>query len=441
MKHITILVLGLFMALQVEAQTNSFLSGIVRKTHYTYVYNPIDSSIISQQYDSSTVRLGVLNALTGQVSNVGNYTLNDAVNMTGAALNPYTNSYIFVGSSDVITLNLSTGQVSNSVPFSNPLGESYFDNFRFNNADSTMYGLARRNTVNPTTGLITGAMYLAKANTNTGVITQISPTSIGQGFALAGSAIDPYQMVYYYSTGSTLMGLDIYNGSIYSNPTMVLPQYGMFDNFTYSCADTALYGLVRQNYYTGSTLDSAIVKLGRIDPATGVVTVISPQALSATGYLANAGSAIDPSTMTYYFSDGDGIIGVSLITGLETVNVPYVFADGMYFDLMRNYDNCISAIPNRPNPNINPTTGTTTVMNKAAILVYPNPTSDLLTVSASNTIERVELSGLDGRIVLNQNGGTSSLNVDMHDLPQGLYFAKVFMTGGAVMTEKVLLTK
>lgn len=437
MKHFTILVLGLFMALQVEAQTNSFLSGIVRKNYYTYVYNPIDSSILSQQFDSATVRLGVLNALTGQVNNVGTYTFNDGVNLTGAALNPYTNSYIFVGYSDVITLDLTTGQVSNRVPFSNPLGASYFDNFRFNNADSTMYGLARRNTVNPTTGQITGAMYLAKANTNTGVITQISPTSIGQGFALAGSAIDPYQMVYYYSTGSTLMGLDIYNGSIYSNPTMVLPQYGMFDNFTYSCADTALYGLVRQNFYTGTTLDSAIVKLGRINPTTGVVTVISPYALSASGYSLNAGAAIDPSTMTYYFSDGANIIGVSLITGLETVNEPLVFSDGMYFDLMRNYDNCIDAIPNRPNPS----TGTTTVTNKAAILVYPNPTSDLLTVSASNTIERVELSGLDGRIVLSQNGGTSSLNVDMHDLPQGLYFAKVFMTDGVVMTEKVLLTK
>jgi hypothetical protein len=63
----------------------------------------------------------------------------------------------------------------------------------------------------------TGAVFLAKLNTTNGIITEISPTSVGQGFALAGSAIDPYQMVFYYSTGSNLVGLDLYDGSIFSN--------------------------------------------------------------------------------------------------------------------------------------------------------------------------------------------------------------------------------
>jgi hypothetical protein len=282
-----LLFLLLFVTPELEAQTPNNPHNTTKKNYFSTI---VDSTNSYEKFDSATIRLGTTNPSDGMVYNFGSNTYTMAVNLTGAALNPYTNSYIFIGLNNINTLNLATGNLSNSVPLNNPIAASYFDNFRFNNADSTMYGLARRNVFDPTTMTTIGEVFLAKANTQTGLITQISPTSVGFGFALAGSAIDPYQMVYYYSTGTRLVGLDIYDGSVFSSVPIQVTDGINFDNFTYSCADTALYGLIRQNYFSYEknpidpldsiqVLDSSTIKLGRIDPKTGIVTTISPKSL------------------------------------------------------------------------------------------------------------------------------------------------------------------
>jgi hypothetical protein len=57
-----------------------------------------------------------------------------------------------------------------------------------------------------------------------------------------------------------------------------------FDNFTYSCADTSLYGLVRTNYYS-QVFDSATVHLGKLDAMTGEVTKVSKEFTLETSQL------------------------------------------------------------------------------------------------------------------------------------------------------------
>ena len=59
--------------LSIYAQNNNTIFGIVRQNFYTYTYNPVDSSIISQQFDSSALRLGTINPTTGYVSNQGSF--------------------------------------------------------------------------------------------------------------------------------------------------------------------------------------------------------------------------------------------------------------------------------------------------------------------------------------------------------------------------------
>ena len=255
------------------------------------------------------------------------------------SLNPYDSTYVFVGSNNMInSLHLGSGQMIHQASINNPIANSYFDNFRFCNGDSTMYGLARRNYYDSTLNMTVGQLFLAKINSTTGTITQISPNSIGQSYALAGSAIDPYQMVYYYSTGSNLIGVDMYSGNIYSNTPMVLPANSHFDNFTYSCIDTALYGLVRTNYknpLNPAIIDSTTIRLGKINPATGVVSVLSSTSLYGSGYSLNAGAAINPNNMTYYYSTGDFLVGASLYNGQLNSVDSIQFADGRYFDLMQ----------------------------------------------------------------------------------------------------------
>jgi hypothetical protein len=413
-----------------QAQISDNLFGIVRKNYYSIVVNPTDSTITYEQFDSATVRLGVTDPSVGFVYNFGSNTYTMPVNLTGAALNPYSNSFIFIGSNNINTLNLATGILSNSVQLNNPIAASYFDNFRFNNADSIMYGLSRRNYTNPNTGQTTGAVYLAKANTTTGGITEISTSPVAQGFALAGSVIDPHQMVYYFSTGSNLMGLDIYDGSIFSNVPFINPNGIAFDNFTYSCADSSIYGLIRQNYFSYvpsdffpndsiQQLDSSTIRLGKINPSTGLVTAVSPFSIASGGYSLNAGSTIDPDGMIYYFGNGLAIIGVSLITGLVVSNQSYSFEDGMYFDLMRNNPNCITARAERF------ANFATTIVDKNEaenFSVYPNPSTGVLSFKDTKNLNTVEVYSILGEKILSQ---TNQKTITLSGFSKGVYFARV----------------
>jgi hypothetical protein len=435
------------LSISLSAQTSNNLYGIVSKNYYSYVINPVDSSILFEQFDSATIRLGYMDPSVGMVYNRGPYTYNQAINLTGAALNPYDSTFVFMGGYGINTFDLNQGNITFQSPVTNPIAASFFDNFRFNNADSTMYGLARRNTFDTATFQNFGELYLAKINTQNGVITQISPNSVGEGFALAGSAIDPYQMVYYFSTGSNLVGLDLYTGNVFSDVPMDITNGDYFDNFTYSCADTALYGLIRQNFYSYyydplfpldsfPMFDSATVKLGKINPNTGVVTTISQSAVSMGGYSLNAGAAIDPDAMIYYYSTGSNLIGVSMITGTVASNVPFTFEDGLYFNLMRNFENCKSARSMRLSPtlslNENGSLGQET-------MIYPNPSNGLFTVKASFLLKEITVSGIDGKRLMIQNPNNNQVLLNLEKLEKGIFFLTLVGENNQVEVKKILI--
>lgn len=439
MKKILILICSSLILGNSFAQLNTNY-GLVRKNYYTSVFNPIDSTYYDQ-FDSCTVRLGTIDVSNGVVTNSGNWFYTGGFNLTGAALNPYDNTYIFIGMDGIKTLDLSSGMLLSTAALNNPIASSYFDNFYFNNSDSTMYGLARR-FVNGT-----GEIYLAKANTTTGLITQISPVSVAQGFTLAGGAIDPFQMVYYFITGNNLMGLDLYNGSVYSNVPLTFQNGFAFGNFTYSCADTSLYGLVRQNYFSyypdpfspGDSimvLDSSDIKLGKVDPSTGIVTNVSPYGILNGGYSLNGSAVIDPATLTYYFSNGPSLIGVSIVTGLITSMTGYQFQDGDYFDLMRNFQNCITAHPVRSDPG---TVGLNEVVEVDQVLLWPNPASDYCFISSSEKISMVKLVSAEGKTLQSVPGNSETMKLSINDLASGVYFIKISNESGATTIRKLLL--
>jgi hypothetical protein len=410
-----------------HGQISNNLYGIVRKNYYT-----------NQTFDSATVRLGSVNTTNGYVSNIGNYTYQMGINLTGgAALNPYDSTYIFIGSTgNIITLHLGNGQIIHQAAVNNPVAISYFDNFRFCNGDSTIYGLARRNYFDSTLNINVGQLLLAKINTLTGTITQISQNSIGQGYALAGSAIDPYQMIYYYSTGSNLVGVDMYSGTVYSNTPMQLPTNANFDNFTYSCADTALYGLVRSNYYSPVVpfpLDSSTVRLGKINPTTGVVTILSSAALFGEGYSLNAGSAIDPITMTYYYNTGAFLVGASLYNGQQNSIDSIQFADGMYFDLMRNFDNCLAINIIRTNNS----TGISEI-NQDIISIAPNPASSEISIKSEEMFSQINIYSTQGNIVYTEQLNANESTISINELNEGLYIVQIRLSNGKTINKRII---
>jgi hypothetical protein len=388
---------------------------------------------LARNNNPAAVYLAKMDPTTGIVTNYNTTSVSPIINLTGAAMNAYDNNYHFIGQDEILSVDLSTGALTNSATIVNPIANSFFDNFRFNNADSTLYGLARRY-IQATQ---TGELYLATINTQTGVITQISPTSVGQGFALEGSAIDPYQMVYYYTDGSNLIGLDMYNGSIYSNVPMTFPGGGtFFGNFAYSCTDTTLYGLVRENFFSpNQTFDSANVYLASIDPATGIVSNISSSNISPSeGYSVNAGATINPTTMEYYFSDGTDFIRVSLATGAVVNQLQYTHDNNcLYFDMMRIASSCIEAKAIR----LDPATASIPEVEKSDFTIYPNPSNDFIEIQSAANIERLEILNVTGQCVYS-NAHQVGDRIRVDSFESGLYLIRAYQSNGTISQQRFL---
>lgn len=414
MKQTLFVLLNVCLALTATAQSTVDFYGLARLRSGSY-----------------NVYLSKINPADGRVTNLSTSSVATSVNLTGAAIDPYANYFYFMGASDIKTLDLTTGNLVRSVTISNDSGAQYFDNFRFNNSDSTIYGLANRVTV--TDSSTTSEMFLATINPVTGTVTNISTTPVGYGSALASSAIDPYQRVFYYSTGSTIVGLDMYTGGVYSTVRIAVTDGIGFDNIAYSCADTLLYGLVRQNYYDTiyidsatyyETVDSTTIRLAKMDPRTGYVSFVSPYSISSGGYSLNSGSTIDPDSMIYYYNNGIELVGVSMATGLIVNQQTVTNSDGDMFELMRIPSNCIAATTALRSPKS--TTNVVTLPEKHdGLSVYPNPVTDAVNIICNDNILHVSVINYMGTLVMQQATNDKVVKLDVMSLPKGNYILKV----------------
>lgn len=422
---------SLFLALIGSAQTANF--GMVSKAYFTTIYNPLDSNIFYQIHDSTVIRLAKTNPSTCFVENVGDvYLKNEVINMTGSTINTVDSTFIFIGESKMHRLRLSDGAVLSSVdlfnPLANPAEQNYFNNFIFNQSDTTIYGLATRQN-----GGVFGN-YLAKVDPTTGMITELSTTSVGQSILLAGATIDPYQMVYYFSNGTEMVGLDLYNGTVYSSATILFPPtFSQFGNFAYGCASNTIYGLLTKEYTSVvpnpfdpgtfiTQVDSTNLFLGTIDPTTGQVSSVGTNPiLCSNSYLMNSGGAIDPATMAYYFNDAIKYIGVSLATGLVESSCVDNYEEGDQFILFRNNTNCVGASFIRENPLA------VDQFIQDDFNVFPNPSTGIFNIqSAKTTVETIAITTVEGQKVFEEediNASYKSLT-DLQ-LTKGIYFIKI----------------
>jgi len=376
----------------------------------------------------AAIHLGSLDLSAGTFNQISPNSIATSFNITGAALDPIAGSYFFLGTNGMFSVELDSGTVLSQVPLSNPIAPSNFDNFRFNTSNSSLYGLARRYIQGSGPGQGYGELFLATANPSTGIITQISPQSVGESYALQGNAIDPHLMVYYYSIASKFVGLDMYTGLVYSTPNISFPQGGLyFDNFTYNCADTTIYGLIRKNTTAPVT---ASVYLGKINPQTGVVTQVSQQPLPYNSFTINGSSTIDPTTGTYYFvcvlpQGGNAVIVVSILTGsvVSTNPIPNTGNVQTYFDMMRHPSDCFGAQAYRPNPSGG--TANTSNLSTTELNVYPNPFTEQLTIKSDEIIEAFMLKDTQGKIILQDSPNQTELQIQTSELTNGIYFLEI----------------
>ena len=70
--------------------------------------------------------------------------------------------------------------------------------------------------------------------------------------------------------------------------------------------------------------------------------------------------------------------------------------------------------------------------------VYPNPTSDFVSINSSANIEEISLYNSIGTLVKRYNPNVFTYTVDLRELPKGVYFAEVKDTYNT-HTEKIVL--
>lgn len=402
-----ILLLTLFLGFELAAQVNNTMYGL------------------QQTNNPAGFRLATMDPLTGQVTIISNSVLSTMVNTTGASLNPYNQTFSFQDEDSWLTVSLQTGEVLNDVTVSLPNSIGNFDNFRFNTADSIMYGLYSMTVTDPITGYVAGDMRLAKCDLATGLVNLISTSSIAESYTATGNTIDPYQMLYYFQSEGKLIGLDLYNGQIYSQPNISISgENSYFENMAYSCVDTTVYGLIMQN---------GVNALGKINPLTGVVTAL-PTQLSFDNLVFNSGGAIDPVNSVYYFQTLDNsnqlkLVGLSITDG-SVISETILFANDEYFTMYRIQSDCYEANPTRLN-----TTSNVAEIKNASVNIYPNPAQEVLNLKATINLNQVEIIDAYGNVVKRFNPNQTQFQIPIETLANGIYYLKI-NTADSNLTER-----
>lgn len=209
---------------------NVFTNPFVFNTNGTYFdsfhYNCKDSTIYGLARKSSPpeLYLAKINPATGSVTNISTSSLAPGMNANNSAFDYINNKYYFISGGKLMEVDITTGALTNTATITNVNG-TYFDGMQFNAADTTIYGIARKNSP--------PECYLAKINPTTGVVSNISASSTSTIINLTGTTIDPVNNLFYFQGYNNLITLNLANGAVISNSVLSNVNALYFDLFEY----------------------------------------------------------------------------------------------------------------------------------------------------------------------------------------------------------------
>lgn len=342
------------------------------------VFSQQDSLIYGLARNSSppALYMSTINPQTGTVTNLSSTAAGIGLNLSGTALDADAGIFYYSILDTFIGVDMVTGAVVSNPTLTMTNG-AFFDGFVFNCEDSLIYGLARNGSP--------ASLYLSTIDPVSGVVTHISPQSIGTSITLLSYTLDPVNRVYYFISDGKLVGLDLDTGVIVSNPTITNVNGTYLDGMVYHEADSTLYGLARNS-------SPASIYFASVNPATGVVSNISPTSISTTITLSS--STIDPETNQYHFISDGKFNSVDMTTGAITASPTINNVNGTYFDGFLYYKGgCQQAPP----PYLYSTDSLTICAGDSALLggIYQTQSGTYIdTISATQTILTTELTVL-----------------------------------------------
>lgn len=213
-----------------------------------------------------------------------------------------------------------------------------------------------------------GEVFLASIEPSTGVIQDISSTSYSNVIANFSYTVNPVSDIFYYADQNALVGIDMNNGSLISNPTITTSLQPFFQSFIYNELTQEIIGLERGANNGGE------VYLAKIDPNSGVVTPISQTSITNSISL-NGGQTIDLANQWFHFISNSRLYTVDITTGNTIYNPLIDTSSALYFDniIYNEFDGNVYGLARNANPpeiflaRINPVDGVVTLISQTSI--------------------------------------------------------------------------
>ncbi|MEI7580126.1 MAG: T9SS type A sorting domain-containing protein [bacterium] len=228
--------------------------------------------------------------------------------------------------------------------------------------DSITYGISSQNS--------SPGLYLSKINVQTGNVSNVSLNIANFSASGFGRTVDPNRKIFYYISDSLLLCFNLNSGELIKSTTIINYPGFTFNGITYNGWDTTLYGI-------DVDATGQLVKLAKVNPNSGLVTVISPISV-ASSYSGLTGTTLDPFQGIFYFETSNNpsnhLIGVSIYSGIIVSDVAIGIATGNRFGPIsfNCHDSTLyglmgNLIEGRKLAKINTLTGSVTIISQSIV--------------------------------------------------------------------------
>lgn len=186
-----------------------------------FIFNCADSIIYGISGD---IYFAKIDPASGLVTNISASALGGSFDAFSSTIDPINQIYYFVSNGKFVGVDIKTGNMVSNPIITNSDG-IYFNGFMYNYIDSTIYGFARKTPP--------GGIFLAKIDPSSGVVTNISPSSMTGSVDGMSITIDPINNVYYFVGFDVFKGVDLKTGNVISSATISNSNGKYFDGFRY----------------------------------------------------------------------------------------------------------------------------------------------------------------------------------------------------------------